>query len=127
MCGVVGLLLRDPALEPQLGELLVPMIEALDERGPDSSGIAVYADRRRATAARATAAPCPLSLGADVRSTGWPSAAPCSTCAPRAPSSIASGPDSSSTSPRAPRRRGGPLGREWPAVRVLGTGHHSAS
>src|SRR6202034_1638546 len=45
MCGVVGLLLRDPELEPQLGELLVPMIEALDERGPDSSGIAVYADR----------------------------------------------------------------------------------
>jgi methylamine---glutamate N-methyltransferase subunit A len=45
MCGVVGLLLRDPSLEPRLGELLVPMIEALDERGPDSSGIAVYGDR----------------------------------------------------------------------------------
>ena len=47
MCGVVGLLLRDRALEPRLGALLVPMIEALDERGPDSSGIAVYADRPR--------------------------------------------------------------------------------
>jgi methylamine---glutamate N-methyltransferase subunit A len=45
VCGVVGLLLRDPSLEPRLGELLVPMIEALDERGPDSSGIAVYGDR----------------------------------------------------------------------------------
>ena len=45
MCGVVGLLLRDRSLQPRLGELLVPMIEALDERGPDSSGIAVYADR----------------------------------------------------------------------------------
>jgi methylamine---glutamate N-methyltransferase subunit A len=44
MCGVIGLLLRDPSLEPRLGELLVPMIEALDERGPDSSGIAVYGD-----------------------------------------------------------------------------------
>lgn len=44
MCGVVGLLIRDPSLEPSLGSLLVPMIEALDERGPDSSGIAVYAD-----------------------------------------------------------------------------------
>ena len=43
MCGVIGLLLRDSSLEPRLGELLVPMIEALDERGPDSSGIAVYA------------------------------------------------------------------------------------
>ena len=61
MCGVVGLLLRDPSLQPRLGELLVPMIEALDERGPDSSGIAVYADRP------ATELPptLRLSLGAD--------------------------------------------------------------
>jgi methylamine---glutamate N-methyltransferase subunit A len=44
MCGVIGLLIRDRALEPQLGSMLVTMIEALDERGPDSSGIAVYAD-----------------------------------------------------------------------------------
>jgi glutamate synthase domain-containing protein 1 len=44
MCGVIGLLIRDPALQPQLGSMLVTMIEALDERGPDSSGIAVYAD-----------------------------------------------------------------------------------
>jgi asparagine synthetase B (glutamine-hydrolysing) len=46
MCGVIGLLIRDRALEPQLGSMLVTMIEALDERGPDSSGIAVYADDR---------------------------------------------------------------------------------
>jgi glutamate synthase domain-containing protein 1 len=61
VCGVVGLLLRDPSLQPRLGELLVPMIEALDERGPDSSGIAVYADRP------ATEVPptLRLSLGAD--------------------------------------------------------------
>ena len=44
MCGVVGLLLRDPDLEPFLGSILVPMIGALAERGPDSSGIALYAD-----------------------------------------------------------------------------------
>jgi glutamate synthase domain-containing protein 1 len=44
MCGVVGLLVRDRSLEPQLGSMLVTMIEALDERGPDSSGIALYAD-----------------------------------------------------------------------------------
>jgi glutamate synthase domain-containing protein 1 len=47
MCGVVGLLLRDRSLEPHLGSMLVPMIEALDERGPDSSGIAVYSDHDR--------------------------------------------------------------------------------
>jgi glutamate synthase domain-containing protein 1 len=46
MCGVIGLLIRDQALEPQLGSMLATMIEALDERGPDSSGIAVYADHR---------------------------------------------------------------------------------
>ena len=44
MCGVIGLLLRDRSLEPRLGSMLVSMIEALDERGPDSSGIAVYSD-----------------------------------------------------------------------------------
>jgi glutamate synthase domain-containing protein 1 len=44
VCGIVGLLLREPSLEPQLGSMLVPMITALDERGPDSSGIAVYRD-----------------------------------------------------------------------------------
>jgi glutamate synthase domain-containing protein 1 len=44
MCGVIGILIRDPALEPALGSMLVPMIDALADRGPDSSGVAVYAD-----------------------------------------------------------------------------------
>jgi glutamate synthase domain-containing protein 1 len=44
VCGVIGLLIRDPELESQLGTLLVPMVAALDERGPDSAGIAVYSD-----------------------------------------------------------------------------------
>jgi glutamate synthase domain-containing protein 1 len=61
VCGVVGLLLRDPSLQPRLGELLVPMIEALDERGPDSSGIAVYAD----PPTTATPPTLRLSMGAD--------------------------------------------------------------
>jgi glutamate synthase domain-containing protein 1 len=42
MCGIVGLLLRDRSLEDRLGTLLVPMIAALDDRGPDSAGIASY-------------------------------------------------------------------------------------
>lgn len=70
MCGVVGLLLRDRGLGPRLGELLVPMIEALDERGPDSSGIALYADPRGGAGTH-VAGPTDvplirLSLGADV-------------------------------------------------------------
>jgi glutamate synthase domain-containing protein 1 len=42
---VIGLLLKDPALEPELGSLVTPMIEALSDRGPDSSGIALYSRR----------------------------------------------------------------------------------
>jgi glutamate synthase domain-containing protein 1 len=42
MCGVIGLLIKDPALEPALGGMLEPMIGALADRGPDSSGLAVY-------------------------------------------------------------------------------------
>ena len=42
MCGLVGLHLKDPALEPRLGELLTPMLAALTTRGPDSAGIAMY-------------------------------------------------------------------------------------
>ncbi len=66
MCGIVGLLLRDSALESHLGAMLVPMVAALDERGPDSSGIALYADRP--PDAPQTALHC--SLGSDV-SVDW--------------------------------------------------------
>jgi methylamine---glutamate N-methyltransferase subunit A len=44
MCGIVGLLLRDEALYERLGALVAPMLGALDERGPDSAGVAIYRD-----------------------------------------------------------------------------------
>ncbi len=44
MCGIVGLHLKNPDLQPRLGELLTLMLEAMATRGPDSAGIAVYAD-----------------------------------------------------------------------------------
>jgi methylamine---glutamate N-methyltransferase subunit A len=44
MCGLIGLHLKNPALQPRLGELLTQMLEAMTTRGPDSAGIAVYAD-----------------------------------------------------------------------------------
>ena len=44
MCGIVGLFLKDPALEGDLGRLFAPMLVAMSERGPDSAGIAVYRD-----------------------------------------------------------------------------------
>jgi methylamine---glutamate N-methyltransferase subunit A len=42
MCGIVGLLLKKPAWDTRLGELLVPMLVGMTERGPDSAGLAVY-------------------------------------------------------------------------------------
>ncbi|MBR27722.1 MAG: glutamine amidotransferase [Rhodobacteraceae bacterium] len=42
MCGIVGLFLKDRALEPRLGALLSDMLVTMTDRGPDSAGIAVY-------------------------------------------------------------------------------------
>jgi glutamate synthase domain-containing protein 1 len=42
MCGIVGLLIKNPRLRPQLGELMLPMLIGMTERGPDSAGLAVY-------------------------------------------------------------------------------------
>jgi methylamine---glutamate N-methyltransferase subunit A len=52
MCGIVGLHLKNPGLQPRLGELLSQMLEAMTTRGPDSAGIAFYADRDPASAAQ---------------------------------------------------------------------------
>lgn len=42
MCGIVGLFLKDPKLEPKLGEMLTDMLITMTDRGPDSAGIAIY-------------------------------------------------------------------------------------
>ncbi len=42
MCGIVGLFLKDRALEPQLGQMLTEMLVTMTDRGPDSAGIAIY-------------------------------------------------------------------------------------
>ncbi|WP_249677869.1 class II glutamine amidotransferase [Pseudomonas abieticivorans] len=44
MCGIVGLYLKNPQLESQLGKLFEPMLEAMTDRGPDSAGFAIYGD-----------------------------------------------------------------------------------
>ncbi|WP_327406650.1 glutamine amidotransferase [Streptomyces sp. NBC_01288] len=53
MCGIVGLHLREPSLEPRLGELLAAMLGQVVERGPDSAGVAVYGDMRLSPPGRA--------------------------------------------------------------------------
>ncbi len=42
MCGIVGLFIKNPALEPRLGECLAAMLVEMGERGPDSAGVAIY-------------------------------------------------------------------------------------
>ncbi|MEO1362880.1 MAG: glutamine amidotransferase family protein [Pseudomonadota bacterium] len=44
MCGIVGLFLKDPTLEPRLGDMLTDMLITMSDRGPDSAGIAIYSD-----------------------------------------------------------------------------------
>lgn len=44
MCGIVGLFLKNPSLEAQLGALLTDMLITMTDRGPDSAGIAIYGD-----------------------------------------------------------------------------------
>jgi len=42
MCGIAGLFIKDPKLEPELGTLLAKMTSTLCGRGPDSAGFAIY-------------------------------------------------------------------------------------
>jgi glutamate synthase domain-containing protein 1 len=44
MCGIVGLYCKSPELEPELGTYLSAMLVQMDERGPDSAGVAIYRD-----------------------------------------------------------------------------------
>lgn len=44
MCGIVGLLVKNPRMRDRLGELMVPMMIGMTERGPDSAGLAVFAE-----------------------------------------------------------------------------------
>jgi len=45
MCGIVGLLVKKPALKEQLGAMMVPMLVEMGARGPDSAGLAVFTDK----------------------------------------------------------------------------------
>jgi glutamate synthase domain-containing protein 1 len=47
MCGIVGLFLKDPKLEPKLGAMLTDMLITMTDRGPDSAGIAIYSGAKK--------------------------------------------------------------------------------
>ena len=42
MCGIVGLYLKNPELESELGRLTALMLHEMSSRGPDSAGFAIY-------------------------------------------------------------------------------------
>lgn len=44
MCGIAGIHVKDRRMEAHLGSLIVPILERLTARGPDSSGVALYDD-----------------------------------------------------------------------------------
>jgi glutamate synthase domain-containing protein 1 len=44
MCGIVGIFSKSPAVAEQLGVHLARMLVQMGDRGPDSAGVAVYAD-----------------------------------------------------------------------------------
>ncbi|MEL7047482.1 MAG: glutamine amidotransferase family protein [Pseudomonadota bacterium] len=49
MCGIVGLFIKTPALEPELGSMMTRMLGTMCERGPDSAGFAIYGDETPGT------------------------------------------------------------------------------
>ncbi|MFJ6327343.1 MULTISPECIES: glutamine amidotransferase family protein [unclassified Rhizobium] len=59
MCGIVGLFLKDKALEPKLGALLSSMLVTMTDRGPDSAGIAIYGNDSGNTAKITVQSPDP--------------------------------------------------------------------
>ncbi len=44
MCGIVGLFIKNPEMEPDLGKYLSLMLAQMTDRGPDSAGAAIYHD-----------------------------------------------------------------------------------
>src|ERR1700726_5312040 len=54
MCGIVGLFFKRGAATPALGPLLAGMLSQMAERGPDSTGFALYGDAAPAGAFRVT-------------------------------------------------------------------------
>ncbi len=54
MCGIVGLFIKNPDLEADLGKHLAAMLAEMTDRGPDSAGAAIYHDPVASGAAKVT-------------------------------------------------------------------------
>jgi len=54
MCGIVGLFAKSPEVEERLGVHLAAMLRQMNDRGPDSAGVAVYRDPAPSGASKLT-------------------------------------------------------------------------
>jgi methylamine---glutamate N-methyltransferase subunit A len=66
VCGIVGLFFKSADLEPRLGEYLSSMLAQMDDRGPDSAGVAVYRNP-------APSGACKVTLYSADQATSWES------------------------------------------------------
>jgi glutamate synthase domain-containing protein 1 len=116
MCGIVGLLLRDPALEPLLGQLVAPMVAALGARGADSTGIGIYRDP--------VPGRCRLSVHRDGPRTAWLDVGLALEAALGAPVELDAVSDAAQLLIAAPLSDALVAARALaPAVRIIGYGH----
>ena len=66
MCGIVGLFCKSAELEPHLGAHIGAMLAQMDDRGPDSAGVAVYRNP-------APSGACKVTLYSAGQATSWES------------------------------------------------------
>ena len=72
MCGIVGLFAKSAEMEESLGEHLAAMLAQMNDRGPDSAGVAIYRDPAPSGSSKLTLfSPAPLqdweALAAELR------------------------------------------------------------
>jgi glutamate synthase domain-containing protein 1 len=61
MCGIVGLFAKSAEIEESLGEHLAAMLAQMNDRGPDSAGVAIYRDPAPSGSSKLTLfSPAPL-------------------------------------------------------------------
>ena len=77
MCGIVGLFLKNPKLQPKLGEMFEPMLCKMTSRGPDSAGFAIYRDPVKKGLVKLTLAHDELTFGWKALSTALNKALKC--------------------------------------------------
>src|SRR5687768_16860114 len=111
MCGIVGLYLKNPDLQPHLGKHLAAMLAEMGDRGPDSAGFAVYRDP-------AGAGPVKLTLHSSDPDFDWRGTArdlEADGFERRASHAVL-------RTPLAPEAAQARIDARWPGVRVMGCG-----